>query len=153
MLDQRLCIFGFLLEDHGEVDFPLKDIFVDFHRVVVSEGIDACMHFVDEDPQSPPVNCLAVALVEDDLGGDILRSATHCKSSSFVEDLGKAKIRQPQVAVIAHQQILRLQVSKDNVLSVQIFETGDHSGSVKAALLSGQPFHHLDIGEQFPSVY
>lgn len=76
------------------------------------------MHLVDEDAQSPPIHCLSVPLVEDDLRSDVLRCSTDGKGSALGEHLGEPKVRQLQVPIISDEQILRLEISEDDVLAM-----------------------------------
>lgn len=63
MFNQR---FRVVVEPFGEVEFSLEDVLVNHEGVVVSEGVDACNHFIDENSKGPPVHRFAVALVLQD---------------------------------------------------------------------------------------
>lgn len=48
---------------------------VDGHGIFVTEGVDAGQHLVEEDAEGPPVDGLAMALVEQDFGRQVLGGA------------------------------------------------------------------------------
>jgi len=110
------------------------------------------VHFVDEDSEGPPVDCLPVTLVEDDFRGDILRGAADGEGSAFCEELGEAEVSKFEVAVIAYQQILRLQVSEDDVFAVQVLKAAGNNGAIEACLVSGKRLHVSEVGEELPAV-
>lgn len=110
------------------------------------------MHFVDEDTESPPIHSLSVPLIEDDLRRDVLRCSTDGKSSTLSEHLRESKVSQLQVAVISDQQILRLEISEDDVLAVQIFEAAGHGRCVEPGLVGGERFHVSEVGKELSSV-
>jgi len=53
-----------LVQVFGEPDFSLENVLINDHRVLISKRIDACVHFIDQNSQSPPINSLAVPLVQ-----------------------------------------------------------------------------------------
>ncbi len=64
-----------LVDFFEELDFAFEDVLVDDHGVFVGEGVDAWVHFVDQDAQSPPVDPFAVSLVEENFRRQVLGSA------------------------------------------------------------------------------
>jgi hypothetical protein len=48
--------------------------------------------------------------------------ATYGESSAFVEDLSETKVSEFEVAVVADEQVLWLEIPKDDILAVEIFE-------------------------------
>lgn len=94
-----------------------------------------------------------MALVENDLGGNVLGSAANGEGPAFIKDLGEPEIGEFQIAVICEQQVLRFQVSEDYIFVVQIFEAGSHSWSVKSGLICGEGLDRSEVGEQLASVY
>ncbi len=129
VLHQRL---GVLVEALWELDLPPEDVLVDAHRVVVVEGVDTSVHLVDEHSQSPPVDSLSVALVEDDLRSDVLWGSADREGSALVQDLGETKICQFEVAVVPNEQVLWLEVSEDDVLAVEVLEAGSDSSTIES---------------------
>jgi hypothetical protein len=72
-----------------------------------------------------------MALVEQDLRGDVLRSATN-GVSPLSDHLRKAKVDELEEAVIPYHDVLWLEVSVTDIFIVQVLEDGDDLGSVKA---------------------
>ena len=73
-----------------------------------------------------------MACVHDDLGWDVLRSTTQRVGPvpSF-EPFDKAEISQLEVPTVLQQDILRLQVSVDEVLSMHVLEHEHDLGRVE----------------------
>ena len=135
MFDQR---FGVLVERAGERNLASEDVLVNTHRIVIIERVNSGVHFVEQDSQSPPVDGLSVTLVQDNLGGDVLRGTADCEGSSLVEDLGKSEIGKLEIAVVSDKQIFGLEISVDNILRMKVFETASDSGSIESSLFSGE---------------
>mmetsp|Transcript_36225 Transcript_36225/g.111497 ORF Transcript_36225/g.111497 Transcript_36225/m.111497 type:complete len:369 (-) Transcript_36225:59-1165(-) len=147
LLHQRLRV---LVEVLREVDLPGQDLLVDAHGVLVAEGRLAADHLVDEDAQGPPVHGLAVALVQQHLGRDVLRrAAERVRPRAWLDDLCKAEICELGVAVLAHQDVLWLQVAVDDVLGVDVREGGRRQRGVELGLLvrelAGPPEVHEEL--------
>lgn len=138
MLDQRLGVF---VEGTGEGDLASEDVLVDTHGVFVVEGIDSSMHFVDEYTQSPPINGFSVTLVKNDFRSDVFWSSANSECSSFVEHFCEPEVSELEIAVVGDQQVLRLQVSEDDIFVVQILETRSDSGCVESCLVGGERLH------------
>jgi hypothetical protein len=81
------------IEAPRKLDLPLEDFLVDRHRVLVREGVDPGDHLVREDAQRPPVDRLAVPLVEQDLWCQVFRGPAEGVGSS-VHHLSKPEISQ-----------------------------------------------------------
>lgn len=64
MLDDGLDL---LVEDLGEVYLALQNVLVNDHRILISEWVDSCVHFIDENTQSPPIHAFSMTLIEQDL--------------------------------------------------------------------------------------
>lgn len=110
------------------------------------------MHLVDENTQSPPIHCLSMSLIQNNLRSNVLWCSTDGKSSALSQNLGEPKISQLQIPIISDQQILRLEISEDDVLAMQIFEAACHSRCVKPSLVSRERFHISEIGKQLSSI-
>jgi hypothetical protein len=63
-----------------------------------------------------------MALVENNLRGDVFRSTTNGEGSAFIEDLGETKISQFEVSVIGNEKIFRFEVSENDVLAMKVLE-------------------------------
>ena len=97
-----------------ELYLAFENLLVDGHRVIIVEGINARKHLIGEDTKCPPVNRLAMAFVEEDFGGEVLRSAAQ-RISARLAVLGKSKVCQLEVTLLIDEDVLRLQVPVDNV--------------------------------------
>lgn len=123
--------FGVVVEAFGEVKFPLEDILVDDQGIVISEGVDACYHLIDEHAQRPPVHWLPVSLILQDLRSQVLRRPAQSKRP-ILNRLGKAKISQLEVPIGGDEDVLWLQVAVDDVAGVQVLEDADDVRGVEA---------------------
>ena len=83
---------------------------VDGHWIVITEGVDADEHFVDEDSEAPPVNRLAVAFLQKNLRSKVLGCSAE-RVGLAVYELGEAEVSQLQVTLFVDQQVFRLKVS------------------------------------------
>mmetsp|Transcript_82673 Transcript_82673/g.256767 ORF Transcript_82673/g.256767 Transcript_82673/m.256767 type:complete len:219 (+) Transcript_82673:148-804(+) len=122
---------GFLVEELGEDDLPAQDLLINLHRILVNKRGVSHNHLVDEDAEGPPVYGLPVALVEQDLWGNVLGRAAE-GVRPMVDDLREAKVRELHVAVEVDENVLRLQVPVDYVLLVAVLEDGRNLRSVEA---------------------
>ena len=138
MLDEGL---GVLVEGGGEGDLAPEDVLVDAHGILIVEGVDACVHFVDEHAEGPPVDGLAVALIEDDFGGDVLGRAADGEGPALGEELGKAEVSEFEVAVVGDEEVLGLKVAENDVFGVEVLEAGGDGGGVEAGLVGGEGLH------------
>lgn len=128
MLHQGL---GVVVESLGEVQFPLEDILVDDERIIVGEGVNPGDHLVDQHTQGPPVDWLAVALVLQDLGGQVFGCSTEGKGSIFY-GLSKSKICKFEISIWSDENVLRFEVTVDDVLGVEVLEDEDDVAGVEA---------------------
>ncbi len=73
-----------------------------------------------------------MALVQDDLGSDVLRRAAEGpRLPAELQLLGEPEVDQLDVAPRLQQQVLRLQVSVDDVTRVQVVERFQDAGRVE----------------------
>lgn len=98
---------------------------VDHHRVVVVERVNASDHLVGQDTESPPVHRLAVTLVEEHLGGKVLRSAAESVSPRFAV-LSETEVSELQIAVLVNENVLGLQIAIDDLHRVQVLKHQGH---------------------------
>mmetsp|Transcript_38597 Transcript_38597/g.90238 ORF Transcript_38597/g.90238 Transcript_38597/m.90238 type:complete len:465 (-) Transcript_38597:1410-2804(-) len=115
----------------------LDDLAVALHRVVGDEGRRAGEALESEDPDAPPVGAEAVALVEDDLGGEVLRGAAQ-GPRAVGDDLGEAEIDHLEVALLVDEQVLGLEVAVDDFEAVHVREDRHDLRRVEARVLVGQ---------------
>lgn len=120
---------GLLVEIFGEAYFSLEDILVDDHRILISEGVDPCVHLVDEYAEGPPVNSLAMALVQQDLGSEVFWGPAQSVGSSL-DYLGEAEVSEFEIAVVGNQQVLGFEISENNIFIMQMLENQHDLGSV-----------------------
>lgn len=118
MLDDRL---DFLVEILRAFDLSPENVLVNDHRILVREGVDTCIHLINEDTQSPPIHTLPMSLVQQDLGRQVFRRPTKGVGACLYL-LSKAEISELEVAIFSNQQIFRLEVSKNDALVMQVFE-------------------------------
>ena len=109
------------MEIARELDLALENLLVDGHGVIVIEGVNASEHLVGEDSERPPVDRLAMAFIKEHLGGQVLRRAAQSVRARLAI-LGEPEVGQLQVALLVDQNVLRLQVTVDNVERVQVLE-------------------------------
>lgn len=86
--------FSILIEALWELNLASQDVLVNSHGVIVIEGIDSGIHFVDEHTQSPPVYSLSMALIQNNFRSNVFWSSTDCERSPFIKNLGKTKVSQ-----------------------------------------------------------
>jgi hypothetical protein len=85
------------------------------------------IHFINQYSQSPPIDWFPMALIQQNLGGNVLGSPTERIGPGF-DDLGESEISEFQVAVRSDQQILGFQITVDYVQVVHVLEHGGHGG-------------------------
>lgn len=87
-----------------------------------------------------------------DLGSEILWSAAEGEGLGIVrENLGETEICQANVAVLVHEDVLRLQVTIDDVLFVQMANSNGDLGSVELGTFFGETGRISQMHEQFSS--
>mmetsp|Transcript_105990 Transcript_105990/g.199617 ORF Transcript_105990/g.199617 Transcript_105990/m.199617 type:complete len:265 (+) Transcript_105990:208-1002(+) len=107
-----------------EVDLSCQDLLVDAHRILITEWRLANDHLIDKDTQGPPINWLSVTLVQQNLGSNVLRrAAKRVGPCARLNDLRKPEVCELGVAILAHENVLRLQVTMNDVLAVDVCES------------------------------
>lgn len=108
----------------------------------VVKGWQTVDHLVYQNPQRPPVDALSVRLemrsgrkhdhFPDDFGSKVLGSATKgMRSVSFDSLLGEAKVRDADVTLRIQDEILRLQVTVNDVVVVEMADPHRDFGGVE----------------------
>mmetsp|Transcript_81445 Transcript_81445/g.230789 ORF Transcript_81445/g.230789 Transcript_81445/m.230789 type:complete len:389 (+) Transcript_81445:44-1210(+) len=147
LLDEPLRV---LVEGLREDDLPAQDLLVDAHGVLVAERRLADDHLIDEDAEGPPVDGLAVALVQQHLWCDVLGRSTECvRSCPRLHDLREAEVGEFRVPVWHHQDVLGLQVPVDDVLAVDVRERRACLRGVKLGLIVGELPRTPEVREEF----
>lgn len=128
----------------GEVDRLLLDQLVHLRIILRAcvEGWEAHDHLVSENAERPPINREGVTTFDEDLRSQIVWcTAEGVRHLVAFEDLGEAEVRQTDVAILVHQDVLRLQVTVDDVLRVQMAESHGDLDGVEAGPILWEPSH------------
>jgi len=144
VLDQTFCI---LVKIAGELNLTLEDLLVNGHRVIIVERVNTGQHLVGEDAERPPVHGLAVALIKEHFGCQVLRSAAE-RISARLAVLGKSEVCQFEVALLVDQDVLRLQISVNDIQGMQVLEHQRHLRGVKHGMLLSQFALRSQVGEE-----
>jgi hypothetical protein len=110
------------------------------------------VHFINQDTQSPPINGLTMALVEDNLWRNILWSSTNGKGSSFIQDFSKSEVGKLEITIISNEQVLRLEVSEDDILAVEVLEASGDSSAIKPCLVGSKGFDGSEVSEELTPI-
>mmetsp|Transcript_8306 Transcript_8306/g.33615 ORF Transcript_8306/g.33615 Transcript_8306/m.33615 type:complete len:447 (+) Transcript_8306:240-1580(+) len=89
-------------EVRRELDLAVQDLPVGAHRVIVKERRIPREHFINEHAERPPVDRLAVALVENDLRGQVVGRATK-RVRAMVDLLCESEVGHLHVAIFVKQ--------------------------------------------------
>ncbi len=93
-----------------------------------------------------------MSLVQDNFRSNILWSSTDGKCSSLIQYLGESKIGELQITIIGDEEILRLQISKDDIFIMEIFETTGHCGTIEPCLVSCKWLNGSQVSEKLSSI-
>lgn len=126
---------------------------VDFVFIFTTEGRLLQQHLVDEHTEGPPINCAAIFLVQKNLymtsgtaihdirfigdgaylGCHELRGTTECARSCPIPHvlLAKTVISNLDMTVQGQKNVIKLQVTVDNTVLVEVFECQQHFRSVE----------------------
>jgi len=144
VLDQTFCV---LVKIARELNLALQDFLVDCHRVIIVEGVNTGVHFVDENTKGPPVNGFAVTLVQQHLRSKILGGSAESVGTSLAV-LGKTEVGKLQVAFIINEDILGLEITVDDVLRVKVLKHERHLGAIEHGMFGVQFSFSSQIGKQ-----
>jgi len=114
------------------------------------EGREPCKHFVDQDTKSPPIDWFPVTLIEQNLRRYVFRSSTNGKGA-LRDNLGEAEINHLEVAIISNHNILRLQISVNDILSMQVLKNTDDLCPIELCLAQIEVFHGPVVGKEVTS--
>jgi hypothetical protein len=92
--------------------------------VLVEVGRDAVQHFVEQDSEQVPVDTFAVARLVEHLGRQVGDAAAETGGLRVVVDLllAQPEVGQLGVALPVEHHVVRLEVSLNDVLRVQVFD-------------------------------
>jgi hypothetical protein len=97
-------------------------------------------HLVDEDAKRPPVNCICVSFIIQHLRGKILRRAAKRGCQLVRPQLFRhSKISHAYIAILLHQDVLRLQISIQNLFGMQMPQRHRHLSSIKPCSILKNP--------------
>lgn len=95
---------GILVEVLRELDFALQYLLINCHRVVIVERVDASNHFVGQNAECPPVDWLAVTLVEEDFRRKIFGSSAQGVGPGLAV-LGEAEVGKFEIALLVNKYV------------------------------------------------
>ena len=103
-------------------DWRMLNQVVHLILVWVVKGRDTNNHLVDQDSKRPPVQCFVVSRPDDHLRGQVLwRTAEGVGLLTILlHDLGQAKVSQHDVTIVVQQNVLRLEITVDDVALVEV---------------------------------
>ena len=137
----------------GPGDFAQEDRLVD-GEASLDEGRVAHEELVCEYPEPPPVDTLVVPLLQDDLWRHVVRGPALRPAPLVLGHLaGEAEVCQHDVTLLVQQEVLRFQVSVDDVVPVEVGEGCDDLCDVEEGRLQGELPVTPEVGEQFTSAY
>ena len=143
-------ILGVLHEVVAVVFHEVREFKVACHDLVVyllhvisvkfNKGIFSSQQLVEDGSEGPQVSAVGVALVNEDLGGHVLRGSYEAEGLVLILKhlLAGAHIDQLQIPVSADHNVFRFQVAVDNSFLVECLQDVDQQCDVEPGLLKGQ---------------
>lgn len=123
----------------GHFEVALSDVLKQLLLVSADQhkGRLSCEHLIDYAADAPPVHSESVSLPIYDLGCKVFGSTAQRQSVSITLDvfLGQSKVGQLRIPVFIYQYILRLQVSIDNLILVQVIDSKDDLCTVELSAI------------------
>lgn len=139
------------LRNFGALDLDLlgQNMLSDFSPV--SAGVrSASEHaFVAYDAHGEVVDSHAMRLLAHDLGCHVAWSSRGVLGVVRVPNSCNSQISDFQIAICVEHQVLRLYISVQNALLVQVFEAHEHAGDEEPGLLLAEP---LVFGQVVPEI-
>ena len=136
----------------------LQDISEDLLVVVALERRISTKEDKENDTETPNIAGLVVVAFEY-FWGDIVRSTddgVHALNFLLLrEALGEAEIDQLDLGVlgsVVHEEVLRLQVSMDNAVSVQVLDSADHLAHDIGGVALSEPLRGNDAVKEFSTL-
>ena len=146
MLHETLGVF---VELSWELDLLVQSHLEDLVWVLGHERGSSVKGLVDEDAKGVPVHRRVVALVLNDLGGDVLGSAAERVSSvTWQELLDEAEVSELDVSILLDQHILRLEVPVNEVLRVHVLEGQHNLPDVEPCMVNCELFELVDYADK-----
>ena len=130
MANKTLCIAW---ETIGEGNFLTKRHLEHLIGVLVHKRRSSHDKLVGKDAKCVPVCGTSMTYVQDNLRRDVFGSSTESVSTvPRLQTLHEAEIGHLNVATVLHENILRLQISIDQVLTMHVLENEYNLSTVKA---------------------
>ena len=99
-------------------------------------------HLINKDPKCPPIIHRVMTIPNNNLGRKILRRPTErVRCFSFLQELPKSIINQRHISLLIEKYVLRLKVSVDYVVFVQMPKCQNDLGRVEQGLVFRESFH------------
>ena len=143
-------VFGQRIDLARPVNFALENLLIDPVRSLVEKRWVAYDHLVAEDTTRPPVRCLPMTVRLDDFWCKVLGRSTQCPCT-IIDNFGETEIRETDVAAGIQEQVLRLQVTVDDVEGVEVLERENDSSEVETGDVRGEAFSPTQVCEQLSS--
>ena len=105
-------------------------LFIDSKGVVIKERWVTRQHFVDQDPQGPPIHSLIVALALNDFGGQVFGCPAQCPRP-VSHPLCKTKVRYFEVTLSVKEQVFRFEVTVNDGQGVEVVQGGNNLDRVE----------------------
>lgn len=141
---------GAAIEVPREDEVTGENFLVNPHRVVINKRRLAGEHLIVKDPKRPPVDPLVVALVEEHLGRDVL-GGTAERVGLELHLLREAKVGDFEVTFAIKQQVLRLQITVDDLVEVEVLKYQRDLRSVELRRVVVEPPCLPQVREELPA--
>ena len=138
----------------GEADLAEGDVLVHLLRLLGVEGTPTATHLEDQDAERPKIHHLGVAvLVQEDLGGQVLGRAAEGVGRVVLGQvrLGETEVAEGDMAVGIQQDILRFEISIDDVVLMQVLQRQDQLGDVEFGPMLVEVTVLLEVPEELPT--
>lgn len=120
-----------LIKISWELDFTFEDLLIDSHWVIVIEWVNASVHLISQDSESPPIDWFTVTLVQEHFWSQVFWGSAKGIGSSLAV-FSKTKVRQFQISFLIDQDVFRFQVSVDDIFGVEIFKHEANLGGIES---------------------
>ena len=116
------------------MDVARQNLLIHLHRILGVEGRSTGRHLVDQHAEGPVVDGPIMALVEDDLGSEVVGSTCTAQSPklAILDPLGQAEIHYLQIAVAIHNKVLWLEIAVGNLAGVDLAKGQDDRGGIES---------------------
>mmetsp|Transcript_51915 Transcript_51915/g.110321 ORF Transcript_51915/g.110321 Transcript_51915/m.110321 type:complete len:289 (-) Transcript_51915:16-882(-) len=111
---------------------------------------ETSQHLIAQGSDRVPIDAPAVALLVNDLWGQVFRGSAHCLGRDVVHDsfLAQTKVSDFHVSIRIQQHVLRLQVSVDDSQAMQVGDRAGGLGDVEASTALAEAARSAEMVEQ-----